>query len=114
MNKMHCYDPEIYHPSLTHSIFVTLENSNLTFSYPQTSIPRRATFGEENFEVAFVTHQLYDMSGAKVRFINNVADRAVVMCSKYRLGIWWKGQESFHPFIPGLQIWFSLRSVGGI
>ncbi|KAM3827227.1 testis-expressed protein 2-like [Vipera latastei] len=66
MNKMHCYDPEIYHPSLTHSIFVTLENSNLTFSYPQTSIPRRATFGEENFEVAFVTHQLYDMSGAKV------------------------------------------------
>ncbi|XP_058013389.1 testis-expressed protein 2-like isoform X2 [Ahaetulla prasina] len=42
------------------------ENSNLTLSYPQSSIPRRATFGEENFEVAFVTHRLYDMSGAKV------------------------------------------------
>ncbi|XP_026539407.1 testis-expressed protein 2-like [Notechis scutatus] len=66
MNEMHFYDPEIYHPSLTHSVFVTLENSNLTLSYPQSSIPRRATFGEENIEVAFLTHRLYDMSGAKV------------------------------------------------
>uniref|UniRef100_A0A670XTV0 SMP-LTD domain-containing protein n=1 Tax=Pseudonaja textilis TaxID=8673 RepID=A0A670XTV0_PSETE len=66
MNEMHFYDPEIYHPSLTHSVFVTLENSNLTLSYPQSSIPRRATFGEENVEVAFLTHRLYDMSGAKV------------------------------------------------
>ncbi|KAG8145342.1 hypothetical protein E2320_011896 [Naja naja] len=51
MNEMHFYDPEIYHSSLTHSVFVTLENSNLTLSYPQSSIPRRATFGEENVEV---------------------------------------------------------------
>ncbi|XP_007441748.1 testis-expressed protein 2-like, partial [Python bivittatus] len=65
MNEMHPYDPEIYHPSLTHSVFVTLESSTLTLSYPQTSIPRRATFEEENFEVAFVNHRLYDMSGAK-------------------------------------------------
>lgn len=91
MNEMHFYDPEIYHPSLTHSIFVTLENSNLTLSYPQSSIPRRAIFGEENFEVAFVTHRRYDMSGAKVRVINNVSDGVVGMCSKYRFEIWWRG-----------------------
>ncbi|ETE63136.1 Testis-expressed sequence 2 protein, partial [Ophiophagus hannah] len=66
MNEMHFYDPEIYHPSLTHSVFVTLDNSNLMLPYPQSSIPRQATFGEENVEVAFLTHRLYDMSGAKV------------------------------------------------
>uniref|UniRef100_A0A8D2LP90 SMP-LTD domain-containing protein n=1 Tax=Varanus komodoensis TaxID=61221 RepID=A0A8D2LP90_VARKO len=66
MNEMYFYDPELYHPSLTHSVFVTLEGSNVTLSYPKSNIPRRATFEEEVFDVAFVNHRHYDMSGAKV------------------------------------------------
>ncbi|XP_060116920.1 testis-expressed protein 2-like [Heteronotia binoei] len=66
MNEMYFYDPEIYHPSLTHSVFVTLENSSLKLSYPKSNVPRRATFEEEIPEVAFVNHHNYDLNGAKV------------------------------------------------
>ncbi|XP_053132614.1 testis-expressed protein 2-like isoform X2 [Hemicordylus capensis] len=66
MNEMYSYDPEIYHPSLTHSVFVTLEDSTLKLSYPKNNIPRRATFEEEILEAAFVSHRHYEMSGTKV------------------------------------------------
>nr|XP_056722511.1 testis-expressed protein 2-like [Euleptes europaea] len=66
MNEMYFYDPEIYHPSMTHSVFVTLEDSSVKLSYPKNNIPRRATFEEEISEVAFVSHHRYDLHGAKV------------------------------------------------
>lgn len=66
MNEMYFYDPEIYHPSVTHSVFVTLEDSALKLSYPRSNIPRRATFEEEIAEPTFVNHRHYDMSGTKV------------------------------------------------
>ncbi|XP_019350069.2 testis-expressed protein 2 [Alligator mississippiensis] len=66
MNEMYFYDPEIYHPLLTHSVFVTLEGCVLKLSYPKTNLPRRATFDEELLDVAFVSHRSYDMSNAKV------------------------------------------------
>ncbi|KAJ6653733.1 hypothetical protein lerEdw1_008759 [Lerista edwardsae] len=66
MNEMYFYDPEIYHPSVTHSVFVTLEDSTLKLSYPKSNIPRRATFEEEIAEPTFVNHRHYDMSGTKV------------------------------------------------
>ncbi|XP_008115016.2 testis-expressed protein 2 [Anolis carolinensis] len=66
MNQMYFYDPEIYHPSLTHSVFVTLEDSSMTLSYPKNNIPRRATFEEEILEATFVNHRQYEMTGAQV------------------------------------------------
>ncbi|XP_054850630.1 testis-expressed protein 2-like isoform X2 [Eublepharis macularius] len=66
MNEMYFYDPELYHPSLTHSVFVTLEDSSMKLSYPKNNIPRRATFEEEISEVAFVNHHHYDLCSAKV------------------------------------------------
>ncbi|XP_034987453.2 testis-expressed protein 2 [Zootoca vivipara] len=66
MNEMYFYDPEIYHPSLTHSVFVTLEDTSMTLSYPKSNIPRRATFEEEDFKVTLVSHRHYEMIGAKV------------------------------------------------
>lgn len=66
MNEMYFYDPEIYHPSLTHSVFVTLEGSTMKLSYPKNNVPRRATFEEEILDVAFVSHRCYDVSNAKV------------------------------------------------
>ncbi|KAJ7306111.1 hypothetical protein JRQ81_010477 [Phrynocephalus forsythii] len=66
MNEMYFYDPEIYHPSVTHSVFVTLEHGSLKLSYPKNNIPRRAMFEEVIMDVAFVTHRHYELKGAKV------------------------------------------------
>lgn len=67
MNEMFSYDPETYHPALTHSVFVTLEGTTLKRSYPKSNLPRRSTFGEEIPEVAFVSHEISDLTSAQVR-----------------------------------------------
>ncbi|NXE30133.1 TEX2 protein, partial [Ardeotis kori] len=66
MNQLHVYDPEIFHPSLTHSVLATLDGATLKLSYPKSNLPRRATFKEEILDAAFVSHRSYDLSGAKV------------------------------------------------
>lgn len=66
MNEMFSYDPETYHPALTHSVFVTLEGTTLKRSYPKSNLPRRSTFGEEIPEVAFVSHEISDLTSAQV------------------------------------------------
>ncbi|KAM6054775.1 testis-expressed protein 2-like [Chlamydotis macqueenii] len=66
MNQLHVYDPELFHPSLTHSVLATLDGATLKLSYPKSNLPRRATFKEEILDAAFVSHRSYDLSGAKV------------------------------------------------
>ncbi|NXJ97167.1 TEX2 protein, partial [Corythaixoides concolor] len=66
MNQLHVYDPEIFHPSLTHSVLATLDGATLKLSYPKSNIPRRATFEEEILDVAFISHRCYDLTDAKV------------------------------------------------
>ncbi|KFO92614.1 Testis-expressed sequence 2 protein, partial [Buceros rhinoceros silvestris] len=66
MNQLHIYDPELFHPSLTHSVFVTLDRATLKLSYPKSNIPRRATFEEEILDTTFVSHRYYELTGAKV------------------------------------------------
>ncbi|KAM9305445.1 testis-expressed protein 2-like [Gastrophryne carolinensis] len=66
MNEMFSYDPETYHPALTHSTFVTLEGTTLTRCYPKSNLPRRSTFGEEIPEVAFVSDEVNDLTNAQV------------------------------------------------
>ncbi|XP_065500980.1 testis-expressed protein 2-like [Caloenas nicobarica] len=66
MNQLHIYDPELFHPSLTHSVLATLDGAALKLSYPKSNIPRRATFEEEILDVAFISHRCYDLTDAKV------------------------------------------------
>lgn len=66
MNQLHIYDPELFHPSLTHSVLATLDGATLKLSYPKSNIPRRATFEEEILDVTFVSHRCYDLTDAKV------------------------------------------------
>ncbi|KAM9372330.1 testis-expressed protein 2-like [Phaethornis superciliosus] len=66
MNQLHLYDPEVFHPSLTHSVLATLDGATLKLSYPKSNIPRRATFQEEIPDAVFVSHRCYDLSHAKV------------------------------------------------
>ncbi|NXV84815.1 TEX2 protein, partial [Calonectris borealis] len=66
MNQLHIYDPEVFHPSLTHSVLATLDGATLKLSYPKSNIPRRATFEEEILDAVFVSHRCYDLTDAKV------------------------------------------------
>ncbi|NWT81217.1 TEX2 protein, partial [Lanius ludovicianus] len=66
MNQLHVYDPELFHPSLTHSVLAVLDGSTLKLSYPKSNIPRRATFEEEILDTVFVSHRCYDLTDAKV------------------------------------------------
>ncbi|NWH57013.1 TEX2 protein, partial [Geococcyx californianus] len=66
MNQLHAYDPELFHPSLTHSVHATLDGATLKLSYPKSNIPRRATFEEEILDVSFISHRCYDLTDAKV------------------------------------------------
>ncbi|NWX80999.1 TEX2 protein, partial [Alca torda] len=66
MNQLHIYDPELFHPLLTHSVLATLDGATLKLSYPKSNIPRRATFEEEILDAVFVSHRYYNLTDAKV------------------------------------------------
>ncbi|XP_056389664.1 testis-expressed protein 2-like isoform X2 [Hyla sarda] len=66
MNEMFLYDPETYHPALTHSVFVMLEGTTLKRCYPKISLPRRSIYGEEIAETVFVSHQTNNLANAQV------------------------------------------------
>ncbi|NWI35783.1 TEX2 protein, partial [Picathartes gymnocephalus] len=66
MNQLHAYDPELFHPSLTHSVLAVLDGATLKLSYPKSNIPRRAAFEEEILDAVFVSHRCYDLTDAKV------------------------------------------------
>ncbi|NXQ60117.1 TEX2 protein, partial [Anthoscopus minutus] len=66
MNQLHVYDPELFHPSLTHSVLAVLDGATLKLSYPKSNVPRRATFEEEMLDAVFVSHRCYDLTDAKV------------------------------------------------
>ncbi|NXE70289.1 TEX2 protein, partial [Calcarius ornatus] len=66
LNQLHVYDPELFHPSLTHSVLAVLDGATLKLSYPKSNIPRRATFEEEILDAVFISHRCYDLTDAKV------------------------------------------------
>ncbi|XP_068024403.1 testis-expressed protein 2-like [Melanerpes formicivorus] len=66
MNQLHTYDPELFHPSLTHSVLATLDGATLKLSYPKSNVPRQATRDEEPLETTFVSHRCYDLTDAEV------------------------------------------------
>ncbi|XP_072415483.1 testis-expressed protein 2 isoform X1 [Chiloscyllium punctatum] len=66
MNEIYNYDPETYHPSLTFSVYVTLEGTALRLSYPRSNIPRRATFNEGKHDMVFISHRSCDLADSKI------------------------------------------------
>lgn len=66
MNEIHSYDPEMYHATLTHSVFVRLEGSVLRLSKPNRNISRRAAHNEPKPDVTFVSQKIYDLTDSKV------------------------------------------------
>lgn len=66
MNEIQEYDPENYHPALTHSVFATLEGCCLRLDSPRTNISRRATYDERVFKPTFVKSRSFELAKSKV------------------------------------------------
>lgn len=66
MNEIHSYDPEMYHATLTHSVYVRLEGSVLRLSKPNRNVSRRATHNEPKPDVTFISQKIYDLTDSKV------------------------------------------------
>ena len=75
MNEIQGYDPETFQPSLTNSVYATLEGSRLRLAYPRASIPRRAAFDETPPEVVFVRLRTYQLADCKVSVPECVATK---------------------------------------
>lgn len=66
MNEIHSYDPEMYHATLTHSVYVRLEGSVLRLSKPNRNISRRATHNEPKPDITYISQKIYDLTDSKV------------------------------------------------
>ena len=69
MNEIHSYDPEMYHATLTHSVYVRLEGSVLRLSKPNRNISRRATHNEPKPDVTYISQKIYDLTDSKVNVL---------------------------------------------
>ncbi|CAL8305741.1 unnamed protein product [Merluccius merluccius] len=83
MNEIQGYDPETFQPSLTHSVYATLEGSRLRLAYPRASIPRWAAFDETPPEAVFVRARTYQLADCKVSLLPSVLARKRVWNRKY-------------------------------
>ncbi|XP_056263838.1 testis-expressed protein 2-like isoform X2 [Pseudoliparis swirei] len=83
MNETHSYDPETFHPSITHSVYVTLEGSQLRLAYPRTNIPRWASFDETSHEAVFLRSRTYALANSKVSLLPPGLARKRIWNKKY-------------------------------
>ncbi|XP_044035392.1 testis-expressed protein 2 isoform X2 [Siniperca chuatsi] len=87
MNEIHDYDPETYHPALTHSVLATLEGSCLRLDSPRNNISRRATYDERVIEATFVKSRSFQLAKSKVFLLPSVLARKRVWNPKYPICI---------------------------
>ncbi|KAM6914795.1 testis-expressed protein 2-like [Lycodopsis pacificus] len=83
MNETHSYDPETFHPSITHSVYVTLEGSQLCLAYPRNNIPRWAAFDETSHEAVFLRSRTYTLADCKVSLLPPGLARKRIWNKKY-------------------------------
>uniref|UniRef100_A0A4W4EG62 SMP-LTD domain-containing protein n=1 Tax=Electrophorus electricus TaxID=8005 RepID=A0A4W4EG62_ELEEL len=95
MNEIQNYDPETYHATLTHSVFVRLEGSALRISRPNKNITRRASYSEPKPDVAFVSQKIYDLTDSKVCLVPPGLARKRVFNKKYPICIELAKQNDF-------------------
>ncbi|XP_059204697.1 testis-expressed protein 2-like [Centropristis striata] len=83
MNETNSYDPETFHPSITHSVYVTLRGSQLSLAYPRTNIPRWASFDETSHEATFTRSRTYQLANCKVSLLPSGLARKRIWNKKY-------------------------------
>ncbi|XP_030646333.1 testis-expressed protein 2 [Chanos chanos] len=95
MNEIHSYDPETYHATLTHSVYVRLEGSILRLSKPNRNIARRAIFNEPKPDVTYVSQKIYDLTDSKIYLVPQSLARKRVWNKKYPICIELAKQDDF-------------------
>ncbi|XP_062976070.1 testis-expressed protein 2 [Elgaria multicarinata webbii] len=95
MNEIHNYDPETYHATLTHSVFVRLEGSTLRLSKPNKNISRRAIYNEAKPEVIYISQKIYDLTDSKIHLVPKSLARKRVWNKKYPICIELGRQDDF-------------------
>uniref|UniRef100_UPI003AAF639A testis-expressed protein 2 n=1 Tax=Centroberyx gerrardi TaxID=166262 RepID=UPI003AAF639A len=95
MNEIHSYDPEMYHATLTHSVYVRLEGSVLRLSKPNRNIARRATHNEPKPDVTYISQKIYDLTDSKIHLVPQSLARKRVWNKKYPICIELAKQEDF-------------------
>ncbi|KAM4531852.1 testis-expressed protein 2-like isoform 1-T1 [Odontesthes bonariensis] len=87
MNETHSYDPETFHPSITHSVYVSLAGSRLRLAYPRANIPRWAAFDEPLHGAVFLHTHTYELANSKVSLVPLGLARKRVWNKKYPICI---------------------------
>ncbi|XP_067859981.1 testis-expressed protein 2 isoform X2 [Heptranchias perlo] len=95
MNEIYNYDPETYHATLTHSVFIRLEGTILRLSKPNKNISRRASFNEAKAEVMYISQKIYDLSDSRVHLVPKDLARKRVWNKKYPICIELARQDDF-------------------
>ncbi|XP_045066985.1 testis-expressed protein 2-like isoform X2 [Coregonus clupeaformis] len=95
MNQMYSYDLEMYHATLTHSVYVRLEGSTLRLSKPNRNIARRATHNEPKPDVTYISQKIYDLTDSKIHLVPQSLARKRVWNKKYPICIELAKQEDF-------------------
>ncbi|XP_075034200.1 testis-expressed protein 2 isoform X2 [Mixophyes fleayi] len=95
MNEIQNYDPETYHATLTHSVFVRLEGSTLRLSKPNKNVSRRAAYNEAKPEVVYVSQKIYDLVESKVYLVPKSLARKRMWNKKYPICLELARQDDF-------------------
>ncbi|XP_077590189.1 testis-expressed protein 2 [Stigmatopora nigra] len=95
MNEIHSYDPEMYHATLTHSVYVRLEGSVLRLSKPNRNISRRATHNEPKPDVTYISQKIYDLTDSKIYLMPQSLARKRVWNKKYPICVELAKQDDF-------------------
>ncbi|XP_026158156.1 testis-expressed protein 2-like isoform X2 [Mastacembelus armatus] len=95
MNEISNYDPETYHATLTHSVYVRLEGSIIRLSKPNHNIARRATHNEPKPDVSYISQKIYDLTNSKVYLMPQNLARKRVWNKKYPICIELGKQDDF-------------------
>ncbi|KAJ8345424.1 hypothetical protein SKAU_G00296170 [Synaphobranchus kaupii] len=95
MNEIQSYDPETYHATQTHSVFVRLEGASLRLSKPNRNIARRAAFNEPKPDVTYISQKIYDLTDSNISLVPQNLARKRVWNKKYPICIELGKQEGF-------------------
>ncbi|XP_017277304.1 testis-expressed protein 2 isoform X2 [Kryptolebias marmoratus] len=95
MNEIHSYDPEMYHATLTHSVYVRLEGSVLRLSKPNRNISRRAAHNEPKPDVTYISQKIYDLTDSRIYLMPQSLARKRVWNKKYPICIELAKQDDF-------------------
>ncbi|XP_061535982.1 testis-expressed protein 2-like [Phycodurus eques] len=101
MNEITNYDPETYHATLTHSVFVRLEGSIIRLSKPNHNIARRAIHSEPKPDVTYISQKIYDLTNSKVHLVPRSLARKRIWNKKYPICIELGKQDDFISKVEG-------------